>query len=179
MNKWLDDCNGINVMSSPAAVNTLEWWRTYVSYPVVELEPRGFPLSLAKMNGHVFIHSGVKLLLYLADWCGLMYSPRFHFLSLCTSLATVSSPYHTWCNAFTVAALAITKDLWGCLWAGMCSNVEARPANCSDGSVQAVVTPQWSCWLIYWFSQMRRWPEAPPTHPIRLIEVAVLIAGLF
>lgn len=40
-----------------------------------------FVLSPAEMNGHVFIHSGVKLLLYLADLCCLTCSPRSHFLS--------------------------------------------------------------------------------------------------
>lgn len=123
---WIDNYNEINVFPS-CCKRSLEWWGTYVSYTMVESKPRGFSLSPAKMNGRVFIHSGVKLLLYLADRRGLMYSLRPYFLSLCTALASASSPYHTWCSGFTAATLVITKDLWGCLCAGMCSNAETWP----------------------------------------------------
>lgn len=40
------------------------------------IEAIRFVLSPGEMNGHVFVHSGVKLLLYLADLRCLMCSPR-------------------------------------------------------------------------------------------------------
>lgn len=57
-----------------------------------------FSLSPAEINGHVFIHWGVKLPLYLADWCGLKYSLRSYFPSpsLCATMAGVSCQPHTW-----------------------------------------------------------------------------------
>lgn len=48
---------------------------------MVNLKPSGL-LSPSEMNSYVFTHSGVKLLLYLADLCYLTCSPKSDFLCL-------------------------------------------------------------------------------------------------
>lgn len=134
-------------MSSPPAANALLNDKEHMSHTRwLNLSCKVFPVSSRKMNGHVFIYSGVKLLLYLADRCGLMHSPRSHFLSLCKALASMSSSVSPRCSGFIVAPLVITKDLLGCLWAGMCSNMAT---NGPDGCAQMALTQQWSCCLLF------------------------------
>lgn len=68
------------------------------------------------MNGHVFGCSAVKLLLYLADRCRLMYSLRCHFSSPLVSLwlglsvcESVCMCVCRWCGSLTRGF----RGLWG------------------------------------------------------------------
>lgn len=121
-----------------------------------------FFLSPAKMNGHVFIHSGVKLLLYLADRHGLMYSLRSFFYPFCTLLARVSGPYHTCCGGFTEALFSDNKRFVSVLGRRNVLKCTNAGPNRSDGSAQTALTPRWLRWLIDWSSKCWQDWSFPP-----------------
>lgn len=108
----------------------------YVLYTMVRLF---FFLGPAGINGRLFIHSGVKLLLYLADDRERMHSLCTYFLFLCTS-----SAYRAVCSGFIEATLVITKDLWMCWCPGMSAGLETwqQTAVCSSGSVMRLRAPR-------------------------------------
>jgi len=78
------------------------------------IQAKRFYLSSAQMNSCVFLHSGVKLLLYLADRCGLMYSPRSHPLSLYTSPTSWFQSDHTVCDNKRFVRVIVCRNVFKC-----------------------------------------------------------------